>query len=254
MGTSPSSGQASRDDETSRSEVGQTDDGTAVEPPIDVVVIDDHPLFSRGLALLLPGLSGGRVRVVGTTDDASAAAALVRRHHADVAIVDLHMPPPGGTRAIAAIRRADPVVRVVALSGLAEADAALEALRAGAAAFLPKAADPELLVRPLLAVLDGWSVVPEPLLRQLLADARPTGERGVADRLTADERRLWRLVADGASTVEIATTLHVSERTTKRLVAHLLRRLDVATRVEAAALAGRAGLGRDGGSAGRSAG
>jgi two-component system nitrate/nitrite response regulator NarL len=234
--------------------VGQTDDGTAVGPPVDVVVIDDHPLFSRGLALLLPGLSGGRVRVVGTTDDASAAAALVRRHHADVAIVDLHMPPPGGTRAVAAIRRADPMVRVVALSGLAEADAALEALRAGAAAFLPKTADPDVLVRPLLAVLDGWSVLPEALLRQLLADAQPSGDQGVAERLTADERRLWRLIADGASTVDIATTLHVSERTTKRLVAHLLRRLDVATRVEAAALAGRSGLGRDGRSAGRPAG
>jgi two-component system, NarL family, nitrate/nitrite response regulator NarL len=231
--------------------VGQIDDGAAAGPPVDVVVIDDHPLFSRGLSLLLPGLSGGRVRVVGTTEDASAAAALVRRHHADVAIVDLHMPPPGGTRAIAAVRRADPLVRVVALSGLGEADAALEALRAGAAAFLPKTADPEMLVRPLLAVLDGWSVVPEALLRQLLADAQPTGDQGIAERLTADERRLWRLITDGASTVEIATTLHVSERTTKRLVAHLLRRLDVATRVEAAALAGRVGLGRDASNAGR---
>ncbi len=231
--------------------MGQTEDGTAAGPPVDVVVIDDHPLFSRGLGLLLPGLSDGRIRVVGTTDDASAAAALVRRHHADVAIVDLHMPPPGGTRAIAAIRRADPLVRVVALSGLAEADAALEALRAGAAAFLPKTADPELLVRPLLAVLDGWSVVPEALLRQLLTDAAPAGDQGIVARLTADERRLWRLIADGTSTVDIATTLHVSERTAKRLVAHLLRRLDVATRVEAAALAGRVGLGKDpGGAAG----
>ncbi len=234
--------------------MGQTDDGAAAGPSVDVVVIDDHPLFSRGLSLLLPRLSDGRIRVVGTTDDASAAAALVRRHHADVAIVDLHMPPPGGTRAIAAIRRADPLVRVVALSGLAEADAALEALRAGAAAFLPKTADPEMLVRPLLAVLDGWSVVPEPLLRQLLADAAPSGDQGIAQRLTADERRLWRLIAEGASTVDIATTLHVSERTTKRLVAHLLRRLDVATRVEAAALAGRVGLGQEHGGAGRPAG
>lgn len=232
----------------------QTENGTAAGPPVDVVVIDDHPLFSRGLTLLLPGLSGGQVRVVATTEDASAAAALVRRHHADVAIVDLHMPPPGGTRAIAAIRRAEPLVRVVALSGLGEADAALEALRAGAAAFLPKTADPELLVRPLLAVLDGWSVVPEALLRRLLADAKPAGDRGVAERLTADERRLWRLIADGASTVDIATTLHVSERTTKRLVAHLLRRLDVATRVEAAALAGRVGLGKDQGREGPPAG
>ena len=232
----------------------QSDAGAERRRPVDVVLVDDHPLFSRGLALLLPGVSEGQVRVVATTDDASAAAAMVRRHHADVAVVDLHMPPPGGTRAIAAIRRADPMVRVVALSGLAEADAAIEALRAGAAGFLPKTADPELLVRPLLAVLDGWSVVPEALLRQLLADAQPSGEQGIAERLTADERRLWRLVADGASTVDIATTLHVSERTTKRLVAHLLRRLDVATRVEAATLAGRVGLGPDGGAAGRPAG
>ncbi len=211
---------------------------------MDVVVVDDHPLFTRGLGLLLPGVSGGTVRVVGTTDDASAAAALVRRHRADVAIVDLHMPPPGGTRAIAAIRRADPMVRVVALSGLAGADAAIEALRAGASGFLPKTADPEALVQPLLAVLDGWSVLPETLLRQLLDEATPA-TRTVADQLTADERRLWRLVAEGASTVDIATALHVSERTAKRLVAHLLRRLSVTTRVEAAALAGRVGLDRD---------
>jgi DNA-binding NarL/FixJ family response regulator len=219
-------------------------DAGAGRRPVDVVLVDDHPLFSRGLALLLPEVSDRQVRVVGTTDDASAAAALVRRHHADVAVVDLHMPPPGGTRAIAAVRRADPLVRVVALSGLAEADAAIEALRAGAAAFLPKTADPEALVRPLLAVLDGWTVLPEDLLRRLLDDAAPTGEQGIAERLTADERRLWRLVADGASTVEIATTLHVSERTAKRLVAHLLRTLGVATRVEAATLAGRVHLGR----------
>ena len=222
-------------------------DAGAERRPVDVVLVDDHPLFSRGLALLLPEVSDGRVRVVGTTDDASAAAALVRRYHADVAVIDLHMPPPGGTRAIAAIRRADPMVRVVALSGLAEADATLEALRAGAVGFLPKTADPETLVRPLLAVLDGWSVLPEELLRQLLDQSAPSGEQGVADRLSADERRLWRLVADGAPTVDIATTLHVSERTAKRLVAALLRSLGVSTRVEAAALAGRVGLGKAGG-------
>jgi two-component system nitrate/nitrite response regulator NarL len=224
-----------------------SDDAVAAahqDAPVDVVVVDDHPLFSRGLALLLHGVSDGRVRVVATTDDASAAAALVRRHHADVAVVDLHMPPPGGVRAIAAIRRADPMVRVVALSGLAEADAALEALRAGASGFLPKSADPEKLVRPLLAVLDGWSVVPEALLRQLLEDSAPTGDQGLLGRLTSDERRLWRLVADGVPTVDMATTLHVSERTVKRLVANLLRRLGVTTRVEAAALAGRVGLGK----------
>ncbi len=209
---------------------------------VDVIVVDDHPLFTRGLSLLLPEVSDGRVRVVGTTDDASAAAALVQRERADVAVVDVQMPPPGGARAIAAIRRVRPLVRVVAMSGFAEADAALEALRAGAVGFLPKTVDPESLVGPLLAVLDGWSVLPEPLLRGLLDRAAPSERDGIAGRLSADERRLWRLIAAGAGTVDIATTLHVSERTAKRLVAQLLRRLGVATRVEAAALAGRVGL------------
>ena len=212
--------------------------------PVDLIVVDDHPLFTRGLALLLPEVSDGRVRVVGTTDDASAAAALVQRFRADVAVVDVQMPPPGGSRAIAAVRRVEPTVRVVAMSGLADEDAAVEALRAGASSFLPKTADPEALVQPLLAVLDGWSVLPEPLLRRLLERTAPGEEEGIAGQLSADERRLWRLIAAGAGTVDIATALHVSERTAKRLVAHLLRRLHVSSRVEAAALAGRVGLGR----------
>jgi two-component system nitrate/nitrite response regulator NarL len=209
---------------------------------VDVIVVDDHPLFTRGLSLLLPEVSDGRVRVVGTTDDASAAAALVQRARADVAVVDVQMPPPGGARAIAAIRRVEPTVRVVAISGLGDADAAVEALHAGAGSFLPKTAAPESLVSPLLAVLDGWSVIPEPLLRRLLERAAPSEGDGIAGQLTADERRLWRLIAAGTATVDIATTLHVSERTAKRLVAQLLRRLHVSTRVEAAALAGRVGL------------
>jgi two-component system nitrate/nitrite response regulator NarL len=219
--------------------------GSPRRPPVDVIVVDDHPLFSRGLSLLLPEVSDGAVRVVGTTDDASAAAALVQRTQADVAVVDVQMPPPGGTRAIAAVRRAQPLVRVVAMSGMADTDAAAEALRAGAVGFLPKTADPEALVRPLLSVLDGWSVLPEPLLRSLLERAAPADTDDVAGRLTGDERRLWRLVAAGAGTVDIAVTMHVSERTAKRLVAHLLRRLQVSSRVEAAALAGRVGLGAE---------
>jgi DNA-binding NarL/FixJ family response regulator len=215
--------------------------------PVSVIVVDDHPLFTRGLALLLPEVSGGEVNVVGTTDDASAAAALVQRTQADVAVVDVQMPPPGGSRAIAAIRRVQPLVRVVAMSGMADEHAAAEALRAGATGFLPKTADPEALVRPLLAVLDGWSVLPEALLRSLLEHAAPSDTDGVAGKLTADERRLWRLIAAGAGTVDIALTLHVSERTAKRLVAQLLRRLHVSSRVEAAALAGRVGLDRQAG-------
>jgi two-component system, NarL family, nitrate/nitrite response regulator NarL len=208
--------------------------------PVEVVIIDDHPLFIRGLELVLPHASDGQLTVTGVTDDAAQAAGLVRRCRPDLAVVDLTMPPPGGVRAIAAIRRTEPLVPVVALSGTDDDELVREAFLAGAAAFLPKTAEPRELVGPLLAVVEGWSVLPPTVLARLAGRAAPPPATPVT--LTADQRRLWRQVAAGATTVEIAEALHVSERTAKRLVAGLLRRLGVTTRSQAAALAGRAGI------------
>ncbi|GAB2934462.1 response regulator transcription factor [Micromonospora polyrhachis] len=207
---------------------------------VRIALVDDHPLFVRGLELLLSTTSGGRAEVVGSTGDAAAAASLMRRCLPDLALVDLHMPPPGGIRAIAAIRRTTPGLRVVAMSGLDETSLALDALRAGAVGYLPKSSEPEELLPPLLAVLDGWAVLPTGLLTALLTPART----GVLPSVLLDdeERLLLQLIAKGNSTVEIADRLHVSERTVKRLTAALLRKLRVSTRTEAAALAGNAGL------------
>lgn len=178
--------------------------------------------------------------VVGTTSDASAAVSLVRRCLPDLVLVDLHMPAPGGIRAIAAIRRAAPRLRVVAMSGGDDPTVAVRALHAGADGYLPKTSEPEELLPPLLAVLDGWAVLPASVLTAMLRTKAGT------PRLPADldqaERRLLRLIASGGSTVELAERLHVSERTVKRAIAALLRKLRVTSRTEAAALAGTAGL------------
>jgi DNA-binding NarL/FixJ family response regulator len=212
---------------------------------VRVLVVDPQPVFSRGLELLLPAVSDNRVQVVARTEAAECAAGLVRRHGPDLALVDLGLGPPGGIRAIAAIRRVDPRLPVVAMTvdggGTdADLDLAVDALEAGAHSLLVKAQEPEDLLSPLLAAADGWAVLPPAVLARLTANrsARPRHELD----LTAQERRLWALVARGASTCQIAGTLHVSERTVKRLTATLLRRLNVATRTEAATLAGRAGL------------
>lgn len=207
---------------------------------IRIAVVDDHPLFAQGLELLLPAMSGGRARIVGTTADAAAAVSLVRRCVPDLALVDLHMPPPGGVRAIAAIRRAEPRLRLVAMSGTDRTDLAVEALRAGADGYLPKTSEAEELMPPLLAVLDGWAVLPVDLLAAVLHPVR-TARPAPAD-LDAEERRLLRLIAAGLSTADIAVELRVSERTVKRLTASLLRKLRVSSRTEAAALAGTTGL------------
>jgi two-component system nitrate/nitrite response regulator NarL len=206
---------------------------------IRIVVVDDHPLFVRGLELLLPEVSGGRATVAASTSDAASAAGLVRRTVPDIVMVDLHMPPPGGVRAIADIRRAAPRVRVLAMSGADDPAPALEALRAGAEGFLPKSSEPADLLQPLLAALDGWAVLPTGLLAVLAGQTAP---RRVGVPLAEEERDLLQMIATGSSTTEMATRLHVSERTVKRQTATLLRKLRVSNRAEAAALAGSAGL------------
>jgi DNA-binding NarL/FixJ family response regulator len=214
--------------------------GTAMSPDrVRIAVVDDHSLFVRGLELLLPAVSGGRAELAGTTADAASAAGLMLRCAPDLALVELDLPDPGGVRAIEAIRRSTPSLRVVAMSSHHEHEVVLAALRAGAQGFLPKTTQPDDLLSALRAVIDGWLVLPPGVLPALLA-AR-TAPDGIPE-LTHQELRLWRLIATGASTTDIAMRMHVSDRTVKRLTADLLHKLRVSSRTEAAGLAGHAGL------------
>ena len=208
---------------------------------IRAVIIDDHRLFAQGLALLLGPDDDADVVVVETTDRAADAEEIVRRHRPDLAIVDLGMPPPGGAAAIAAIKRRYPQVHVLALSGMDSTAAILDALDAGADGFLPKHADPAVIVGPIKVIADGWSVVPRPLLKRLLVSSDRAAGR-LLEKLDDDEKTLWRLVADGLEVAEIGERLFVSDRTVKRLMASLLRKIGAENRIQAAALAGRSGL------------
>jgi DNA-binding NarL/FixJ family response regulator len=179
--------------------------------------------------------------VAGRTESAEEALALVRRHRPSVALVDLAMPPPGGVGAIREISHHYPEVRILALSGTDDRGLALEALAAGAHGFIPKSSDPDVLVPPLLSLGGGLSVLPTSLL-QALVELRATRRPALLARLDDEDIELWRLVARGLESLEIADRMFVSERTAKRMVASLLRKLEVANRVEAALLAGRVGL------------
>lgn len=225
-----------------------TREGDQSMSSIRVALVDHQPTFSRGLELLLPALTENRVRVVARTDDATAAAMMVHRSYPDLAAVDLDLPAPGGLRAIAAIRRMHPRVPIVAMGDLGpdgldgpEAnDKVVAALRVGALGFLHKTGEPEALVAPLLAVFEGWVVIPAEALRRMLTTS--TQHHPSWQGMTEVDRRLWRLIAAGRSTQDVAVEMGVSDRTAKRLTAALLRRLGVANRTQAATLAGRTGM------------
>lgn len=206
-----------------------------------VVIVDDHELFAQGLALLLENRAGDRFTVGGATTRVEEAAALVDSCAADLAIIDLAMPPLGGAAAIRQVKQRRPATRVLALSGSDDLALAERALRAGADGFLPKSADPDVLIAPLLTVASGLRVMPAPLLDALLASARKPPDE-LLERLDTQDRALWVLIARGLETSDIAARLYVSERTAKRMVATLLHKLAVPNRIEAAALAGHYGL------------
>ena len=125
--------------------------------------------------------------------------------------------------------------------GDADTNGAVAALRAGADGLFDTTAPPESLLAPLRATAAGMSVVP-PAVMAALVDAPARRDRERVGCLSAEERTLWRLVADGLDTCEISRTLMVSERTAKRRVSALLLKLRVSSRLQAAALAGRCGL------------
>ncbi|MDQ1504551.1 MAG: two-component system, NarL family, nitrate/nitrite response regulator NarL [Actinomycetota bacterium] len=207
---------------------------------VRLALVDDGGLFGRDVEAMIETASGGAVAFVGRTDDHRAVVDLVRRRRPEVVLLDLAL----GSAAMTALRdlhRSTPVTRVVAITGEADVNLVSTTFRAGAHGVLLRATTPEDLVAPLLAAASGHCVLPGALLPSLVGIAVARHPE-LLDTLTPEERQLWRMVADGVETTQIAETLFVSERTAKRMVALLLRRLGVANRIQAAALAGQSGL------------
>jgi two-component system, NarL family, nitrate/nitrite response regulator NarL len=218
-------------------------------PPIKLVLVDDHALVRQGLADLLS--RGAGMQVMATTGRADEAWELLQQHRPDLLILDLRMAPTDGIALLKSLRDkgSDTPVLVLTMSEAAEDLAA--ALRLGVRGYLLKDMEPADVIEAIRRAARGELVV-APSISGKLATILQTGEEpgsaaSLAKQLTGRERQILGYVASGLSNKAIARTLGISNDTVKLHVRHILAKLGLSSRVEAAVFAvqNRAALGME---------
>ncbi len=206
--------------------------------PIRVVIVDDHGIVLRGLRLYLD--ADPEIEVVGEARNGAEAITLARRLAPDVVLMDLIMPVMDGITATTAIRSEMPDTEVVALTSVLEQATIADAVRAGAIGYLLKDAKADELCRAIKAAAEGQvqlaPQVAEHLVHELFAPEQSDTP------LTEREMDVLRLLAHGQSNKEISQTLHIAEQTAKTHVSHILAKLRLPSRTQAALYAIRIGL------------
>ena len=205
--------------------------------PIRVVLVDDHTLFRKGLAELLE--HSGAVRVVGITGNPDEARSLLRDATPDVVIMDLNMPGRDGLSVLKDLREEGVDVPVLFLTvSNAEGDLA-SALRAGARGYLLKDMEPDEVVDAVSRAARGETVVAPAMTSKLvnLLDRKRDTPESLLNQLTVREREILAHLAQGESNKTIARSLNISQDTVKLHVRHVLSKLNLSSRVEAAVFA-----------------
>ena len=214
--------------------------------PLEIIVVDDHPLVRDAMAQLLAGLAPG-VRVL-EAGDCDSGLALAREHpHTDLLVLDLNLPGVSGFEALERFRREQPALPVLILSALHDRRTVLAAIHRGAMGFVPKLAAKDVIVGAARLVLAGGLYLPPEAIveeerRGSSAHASPP-PRSLADlRLTPRQQQVLALIMRGRSNKEICRTLGLAERTVKVHVSAVLSALRVSSRTQAVVAAGAMGL------------
>lgn len=237
---------------------------------IRLLVVDDHNLFRRGLIALLS--RDARLSVVAEAGDAGEALKLAKLHQPDVILLDNHLPGVHGVEALPQFGAALPNTKVVMLTVSEDAEDLAQALARGAAGYLLKTVEGDELASAIVRVMQAESVVSPEMTSKLVAAYRQAATAGgVAEtsatstdntstqtgsnagagaaldpdpgvmRLSPRERDILREIARGNSNKEIARTLDIAETTVKIHVQHILRKLNLTSRVQAAVYASTRG-------------
>lgn len=204
-----------------------------------ILVVDDHPLFRKGVIQLIQATP--EFRFVGEAPSGKEGIQLAQRLHPDMILLDLNMKDMNGVDVLKAIKDEGSDSRVIMLTVSDQAEDLMAALQAGADGYLLKDMEPEELMQKLVEAAHGKITISERLTQLLVASlrekSRPTSlaEAG----LTEQESRILDHLAGGKSNKLIARDMNIAEGTVKVHVKHLLKKLNLRSRVEAAVWADR---------------
>jgi len=209
--------------------------------PIRVLIVDDHTVVREGLSALLSAPKYG-VEVAGLACDGEQAVARARELRPDVILMDMVMPRKSGLEAIQEILAEQPRARILMLTSYSNDNEITAALRSGAMGYLRKDSSVEELVQAIRSTALGQMSLPPELAQRMMSGQMEEVSTLPGNELTERELDVLRCLAEGMSNKEIAEKLYISTTTVRSHVSHILSKLGVSNRTQAALYAREQGL------------
>lgn len=212
-----------------------------IDPPIRILIVDDHTIVRKGLRALLAEMED--IQVVGEASNGREAIKQAESLTPDVILMDLVMPKGDGIEAIRYISTHQPKARILVLTSFIADDKVFPAIKAGALGYLLKDSDPEDLIRSIRQVHRGEPSLHPSIARKVLQElSQSVPQRPAPEPLTDREVEVLRLLAKGLGNREMAEQLVIAEVTVRTHISNILSKLHLANRVQATLYALREGL------------